>query len=138
MDPVIKDPGSKGSSKGCPASKQVVGNRYCNWCNGVAKECGVWGCSPNVWLSTCATMERGRGSPTYAIYIFITVYSICTVCNTVVSTNVQFNVQSCKRAGRLAIHDCTLFGTVVSMVSCHSGYRIGVIPTAESHRTSVT
>ena len=33
---------------------------------------------------------------------------------------------------------CTLFGTVVSMVFCHSDYRIGVIPTAESHRTSVT
>ena len=118
MDPVIKDPGSKESSKGCSASKQVVDNGF-GAKEGFAKECAVWGCSPNVWLPyrVCS-----HGAWTWVphvcyIYIFITIYSICTICNTVVSTSVQFNVPSCERAGRLAIHDCTLFGTVVSMVS---------------------
>ena len=144
MDPVVKDPGSKESSKGCSASNQVVGNRYCNRCSGVAKRVICkrvgygWGCSPNVWLSTCAATERGRGSPpTFALYIYSKPYK-AIVLYAIQSYPQMYSSKYSRASERGGWRSTIVHSSAQSCPWCHSDYRIGVVPTAESRRTSVT
>ena len=146
MDPKTKDPVSKERSKGCSASnKQSVMDSVLQSVQWGCKR--VWGVGCGAAAPRCGYEPRSVdvNPSTFAIYIFITVYSNSTVFHTVLSTIVLYSVQSCERAGRLAIHDCTLFGTVASMVSfrlpnrSHSDCRIephlcdaGILP----HRTN--
>ena len=127
MDPVTKDPGSKGGSKGCSASKQVVGNRYCNRCNGeIAKECGVWvGLQPQGVAIVCnqpRSVDMGVPHVCY-IYICTTVYSISTVFHTAVSTVYGSTYSRASEQG--GWRSTIVHYSAQSCPWCHSDYRIG-------------
>ena len=125
MDPVIKDPGSKEIKRGCNQATResvigiAIGAKGCK--RVIRKRVGYgWGCSPNVWLPAT---ERGRGSPTFALY------------------HIHNRIKQFYCIQYSGIHKCTVQRTVVRASRAAGDPRLytirhsrvhGVIPTTES------